>query len=111
MELEVPCISAKSFALDIGDEHVCRFALKVVDEGLLAELKKRKSFSDVRPKINGSIFPIISDDTNKNVLKEQKRAQLLNPTTEISLTGWLIDGPNIPGRPFWVMRHRTPLLT
>lgn len=27
------------------------------------------------------------------------------------LTGWLIDGPNIPGRPFWVMRHRTPLLT
>ena len=26
-------------------------------------------------------------------------------------TGWLIDGPNIPGRPFWVMRHRTPLLT
>ena len=29
----------------------------------------------------------------------------------ILLTGWLIDGPNIPGRPFWVMRHRTPLLT
>ena len=29
----------------------------------------------------------------------------------IKLTGWLIDGPNIPGRPFWVMRHRTPLLT
>ena len=28
-----------------------------------------------------------------------------------SFTGWLIDGPNIPGRPFWVMRHRTPLLT
>lgn len=28
-----------------------------------------------------------------------------------TLTGWLIDGPNIPGRPFWVMRHRTPLLT
>ena len=27
------------------------------------------------------------------------------------ITGWLIDGPNIPGRPFWVMRHRTPLLT
>lgn len=30
---------------------------------------------------------------------------------EIVITGWLIDGPNIPGRPFWVMRHRTPLLT
>ena len=30
---------------------------------------------------------------------------------KIVLTGWLIDGPNIPGRPFWVMRHRTPLLT
>ena len=29
----------------------------------------------------------------------------------IAKTGWLIDGPNIPGRPFWVMRHRTPLLT
>ena len=29
----------------------------------------------------------------------------------LELTGWLIDGPNIPGRPFWVMRHRTPLLT
>ena len=29
----------------------------------------------------------------------------------IKETGWLIDGPNIPGRPFWVMRHRTPLLT
>ena len=32
-------------------------------------------------------------------------------TNRIELTGWLIDGPNIPGRPFWVMRHRTPLLT
>ena len=30
---------------------------------------------------------------------------------EFIITGWLIDGPNIPGRPFWVMRHRTPLLT
>lgn len=30
---------------------------------------------------------------------------------DIKKTGWLIDGPNIPGRPFWVMRHRTPLLT
>lgn len=30
---------------------------------------------------------------------------------KIEKTGWLIDGPNIPGRPFWVMRHRTPLLT
>ena len=30
---------------------------------------------------------------------------------DIPETGWLIDGPNIPGRPFWVMRHRTPLLT
>ena len=34
-----------------------------------------------------------------------------NSVTIIGETGWLIDGPNIPGRPFWVMRHRTPLLT
>ena len=33
------------------------------------------------------------------------------PAFTIIKTGWLIDGPNIPGRPFWVMRHRTPLLT
>lgn len=85
-QLEVPCVSAKSFTLDIGDERVCRFALKIVDEGLLAKLKNLKSLSDVRPKINGSIFPIVSDDTNKNILKEQRRAQLLNPTTEISLS-------------------------
>ena len=45
-----------------------------------------------------------------------KRYVTSEPTPEprltyIQKTGWLIDGPNIPGRPFWVMRHRTPLLT
>lgn len=85
-QFEVPCVSAKSFTLDIGDERLCRFALKIVDERLLSELKGLKTLSGVKPKINGSIFPIISEETNRNVLKEQKRAQLLNPTTEISLS-------------------------
>lgn len=43
--------------------------------------------------------------------KDQGEANAPFVENKLSLTGWLIDGPNIPGRPFWVMRHRTPLLT
>ncbi len=38
-------------------------------------------------------------------------AEMIPFSSAKRFTGWLIDGPNIPGRPFWVMRHRTPLLT
>ena len=48
---------------------------------------------------------LLYQDQSNEVLQQQPMPRY------ILKTGWLIDGPNIPGRPFWVMRHRTPLLT
>ena len=58
-----------------------------------------------------SIAPLLSriEATERRQLKLED-SQVRNEE-RFKLTGWLIDGPNIPGRPFWVMRHRTPLLT
>ena len=57
------------------------------------------------------ISDILSDPNSKTTKKTFWQSLLSFNPVFIKETGWLIDGPNIPGRPFWVMRHRTPLLT
>ena len=52
-------------------------------------------------------FAVIGPIVAKRVVAVERRGV----SGDILHTGWLSDGPNIPGRPFWVMRHRTPLLT
>ena len=61
---------------------------------------------------NGDYFGVSSTGTDYGfrVVKLSNQNRVIDICT-IKQTGWLIDGPNIPGRPFWVMRHRTPLLT
>ena len=59
-------------------------------------------------KLNASVSYLVVDSETAVLLGYF--TLVLKPFT-IHETGWLIDGPNIPGRPFWVMRHRTPLLT
>ena len=59
------------------------------------------------------VYKCIIEDNRIAIPDIESKAHLSNGSVKnaIRLTGWLIDGPNIPGRPFWVMRHRTPLLT
>ncbi len=75
------------------------------------DLLKINGPDDVK-KLSAAELPELCEAMRAALIKRAaKHTGHVGPNLGFLETGWLIDGPNIPGRPFWVMRHRTPLLT
>ena len=87
-EILVPYTERKSFSIDIEDR-VCKFVYHVVDNVLLQELKNlaaKNELHRLKPKLTGGEFPIISGTSKRNVLNDMRRAEKLNPSTQIILS-------------------------
>lgn len=86
-EILVPYTERTSFSIDV-DERVCKFVYEVVDKVLLAELlslRGKGELSKLKPKLTGGEFPIIERTSKRNILNIMRRAEKMNPSTEISI--------------------------
>ncbi len=87
--ISVPYRERGAFRIDAGDAITCSFACEIKDANQLRDLLRLRDEGELIQRlkldVSGADFPIVSGKTGKNVLAEQKAAELRRPSTLIAV--------------------------
>ena len=87
--ISVPYRERGAFHIDAGDAITCSFSCEIKDANQLRDLLRLRDEGALNQRlkldVSGADFPIVSGKTKKNVIAEQKDAELLRPSTLIAV--------------------------
>lgn len=87
--ISVPYRERGAFQIDAGDAITCSFACEIKDANQLRDLLRLRDDGELNQRlkldVSGADFPIVSGKTEKNVISEQKAAELRRPSTLIAV--------------------------